>query len=229
MSEREVQILLKAITEQFREKAVFPVGLQRYWEYQWILRTLQSLGASGLVEWRNARDETAEGTFAAHSAPSVGNLVDIGCGDGELFTQSLSQHSSFRVYACDPETSPELPNPTFRFAQMSAEQWCAEVAPGLEIDAAVSVSVLEHCANRFAFCAALDTLPCPVLLTCEFCRDGSDMAHCLVPLSVLTRCIGEFKYHYLARMDSCPVCAENSRDGEWRPLGLLFLPTESVR
>jgi hypothetical protein len=199
-----VNQLMQAISEEFRQRAVFPVGLQRYWEYLWTLETLAGIAVRG----------------ESH----VRQIVDIGCGDAALFTNILAARSPFAVYACDPEPLPDTAHPCIHFSQMSAEQFCAEVAPDLALDAAVSVSVLEHCENRFAFCAALDTLPCPILMTCEFCRDDSDMAHCLVPLSVLTRCIGEFKQHYLARMDTCPVWAENARNGEWRPLAMLFLP-----
>jgi hypothetical protein len=206
MNHEDVDRLMRSISERFRERAVFPVGLQRYWEYEWTLRTLSEISQAGLMMWRSR------------------TVADIGCGDATLFTDILAARAPFAVYACDPEPLPDTAHPCVHFSQMSAEQFCAEVAPDLALDAAVSVSVLEHCENRFAFCAALDTLPCPILLTCEFCRDDSDMAHCLVPLSVLTRCIGEFKQHYLARMDTCPVWAENARNGEWRPLAMLFLP-----
>ena len=209
MNEGDVANLMRVIDVQFRERAIFPVGLQRYWEYQWTLQTLREISATGQAHLRQ--------------------VADIGCGDATLFTDLLAAHAPFSVYACDPEPLPETAHPSIRFSQMSAEQFCSEVAPSLSLDAAVSVSVLEHCENRFAFCAALDTLPCPVLLTCEFCRDDSDMAHCLVPLSVLTRCIGEFKNHYLSRMERCPVWAENSRNGEWYPLAMLFLPHEARR
>jgi hypothetical protein len=206
VSKPDVEKLMQAITCRFREKAVFPVGLQRYWEYEWVLRTLQDL-------WK------AEAT-------DLNCIVDVGCGDTELFTSILATENRWKVVACDPEPAPEGLHPTIDYRQQSAEDFCREVAPGLAIDAVVSVSVLEHCENRFAFCEALDSLPVPILLTCEFCRDDSDMAHCLVPLSVLTRCIEHMPNHYLARMEECPVWAENSRNGEWRPLAMLFLPME---
>jgi hypothetical protein len=113
MSEREEQRLLHQVSAQFRERAVFPVGLQRYWEYAWTLRTLREVLGEG----------------------SEKRIADIGCGDGALFTDVLAAHSSCVVYACDPEPLPGGAHPCIYFSQQTAEQFCAQVAPGLALDA----------------------------------------------------------------------------------------------
>jgi SAM-dependent methyltransferase len=193
LSEQARERLIQRVSETFRERAVFPVGLQRYWEYLWTLRNLPE---------------------------GVASVVDIGCGDASLFTDILAAENYWQILACDPEALPETAHPAIRFFQAGAEEFVETIAPGQVIDAVVCVSVLEHVEDRPGFCAALDKLNCPILLTFEFCRDDSDMAHCLIPLGVLNQCLMRFERHYVSRMEQCPVYAENSRMGEWVPVAI---------
>lgn len=79
------------------------------------------------------------------------------------------------------------------------------------------ISVLEHVEDRPKFCAALDSLDSPIAMTFESGPGG-------VEHKEMYRCFDVFNNHYLAKMELCPIWADNSAPDKWRPLGVVFLP-----
>jgi len=170
-------------------------GLQRAWEYFWILDNLPI-------------ENSTEAT-----------VLDVGCDPACLFPLILATELKFILANDIPPCSVELPD------NVVYQQGKIQELPAYRcVDAVTCVSVLEHVEDKSAFCKALDSIAAPILLTCEFSRDDAHIAEQLVTLDVLTDCLSHFQKHYLSRMEECPVWAANSRSGEWRPLALLLLP-----
>lgn len=123
----------------------------------------------------------------------MGRGIDIGCGD-------------------DPVTPDCL--------HWDRGQGDAQTLPGLvpvSLDWVTCVSVLDHIEDKAGFCRDLDTLPAPIALTFELAYSAD-----LVTMLMVYDCLAQFQHHYLRKMEVCPVWADNSGFGQWRPLRLVL-------
>jgi hypothetical protein len=140
--------------------------------------------------------------------PQGVRVLDVGSGETFFFPHLLRERDQ-RVVSIDPAT-----NGAHHFSMTLEEFVTFCTAPW---DCVTCISVLEHVDNPTAFCRALDRLEAPIILTCELSYE-----HDMVTMPALYACLNQFKNHHITKMESCPVWADNSYGGKWRPFGIYL-------
>lgn len=133
-------------------------------------------------------------------------VLDVGSGETQFFPKLLKQ-VDLNVTMIDPA-----------YDNTTIESYVKSKPDMLDTFQWVTcISVLEHVGNKPNFCAALDLLDAPITMTFESGPGG-------VEHKEMYRCFDAFTNHYLAKMELCPIWADNSAPDKWRPLGVVFLP-----
>lgn len=149
-------------------------------------------------------------------------LLDVGAGQ-KLFLPRLLTGVLPRVEAVDPE----LPLEDARHHPISLGTWIGR-NPGSvpEFDCVTCVSVVEHLQDpREIFRDLARFKKARVIVTLELGFDPPGFEYQLT-LQKLYQGLGCFQDHYLDRMESCPVWADNSKGGYWRPFGMVLEPKQ---
>lgn len=147
-------------------------------------------------------------------------LLDVGAGP-KLFLPRLLTEVLSHVEAVDPE----LPAGDAHHHPASLGAWMMQ-NPGLihQFDCVTCVSVVEHVQDpREIFRDLARFRKARVILTLELGFDPPGFEYQLT-LEKLYQGLGCFHDHYLDRMESCPVWADNSKGGYWRPFGMVLEP-----
>lgn len=128
-------------------------------------------------------------------------VLDVGSGSTQFFPIFLNAAVPAIVEVVDP------------IINMTLEEFAPKA---MGFDWITCISVLEHVEDKPRFCAALDSLDAPIAMTFESGPGG-------VEHKEMYRCFAQFKNHYLAKMELCPVWADNSAPDKWRPMGVVLL------
>lgn len=129
------------------------------------------------------------------------SVLDVGCGKNSFLCRLLHD-SGIDIIGMDPE-----------IGTLPLEEWVLH--DKVTTDVVTCISVLEHVLNPEAFCTALDSISSPVIMTLE-------LGEGCITMPILYRCLNRFRNHYMAKMEACPVVADNSMNGQWRPLGIVL-------
>ncbi len=138
-------------------------------------------------------------------------VLDVGGGAG--FFYHLLRDSGFTCTVVDPEADESMG------WRIPVEEMVRNYRDALMAGYSflTCISVLEHVADRPAFCAALDQFNTPIALTFEFGPSGVEQKE-------MYACLREFKRHHLVKMERCPVHADNSGWNNWVPMGIVLMP-----
>lgn len=147
--------------------------------------------------------------WAIDNLPPSTRLLDVGSGE-TLFFPALLRSGINHVYSVDPATD------GLNHRRMTLEKFI-EHGGTQPWDCVTCISVLEHVEDKPGFCRALDSLKAPIILTCELSYEAD-----VVTMPMLYECLNQFKKHHITKMESCPVWADNSYGGKWRPFGIYL-------
>ena len=142
------------------------------------------------------------------------SILDVGGGQNTFFKDLLKDDVFFVVV--DPLAPTSASGDSHG---MTVEQYAA--TKRLSFKCVTCISVLEHVTDKDAFCAALDSFPCPIVMTLE-------LGEGCVTMPQLYQCLRQFMNHHVTVMEACPVVADNSYGGRWRPLGLVLEPNTTL-
>lgn len=138
------------------------------------------------------------------------SVLDVGGGETQFFANLLSEIVP-DVSIVDP-----LVEPAPGRYRMNLEEFVFQ-GKARTYDKITCVSVLEHIDDKERFCAALDKLAAPIVLTFELGPGCIEMPE-------MYRALKQFRQHHIAKMEACPVLADNSAIDKWRPLGIVLEP-----
>jgi hypothetical protein len=149
------------------------------------------------------------------------SVLDVGAGLTQ-FLPRLFREAFQRVEAVDPE----LPHDGPLDHRMELGTWIAADPAALErFDCVTCVSVVEHLREPADFLADLDRFRrAKIVLTLEFGHEPPAFDFQWTPRT-LYQGLGRFRSHYLVRMEACPIWADDSGNGRWRPFGMVLAPT----
>jgi 2-polyprenyl-3-methyl-5-hydroxy-6-metoxy-1,4-benzoquinol methylase len=188
--------------------------------------------AQTLWEWWGRRDHPAEWDgrklgggkgsqrfweylWTVQNLPPSRRVLDVGGGDN-LFLADLLSTKIPEIWCLDPEIP--LAKRSGRYLPLTLQQFLSSEAGHTELfDSVTCVSVLEHVGDKADFCRQLDTIRAPIVLTFELAYKED-----LVTMPMVYDVFAQMQHHYVARMEVCPVWADNSNFGQWRPLGVVL-------
>lgn len=145
--------------------------------------------------------------WALNHLPPSTRILDVGSGSG--FFPDLLRTGVYVAESVDPVTD------GVDHYQMTLEEYL--VIGARSWGCVTCISVLEHVEDKPGFCRALDLLQAPIILTCELSHEYD-----MVTMPALYDCLNQFKKHHVTKMESCPVWADNSEGGKWRPFGIYL-------
>lgn len=149
-------------------------------------------------------------------------VLDVGSGS-HLFLPKLLRTQLAYVEAVDPYVlSDDLMD-----RKMDIASWLGQpdVVPS-QYDCVTCISVLEHVLDQPAFCSDLDKLSsAKIIMTMELGQEPPLWNYQLT-MKRLYASLDMFKTHYVTKMEMCPIWADNSSGGYWRPFGLVLFPNK---
>ena len=153
--------------------------------------------------------------WALGQLPPCRRILDVGAGQS-LFLPDLLSTQIDEVWAVDPQIPPSRQNARYR-AQTLSDFVNQDVARMVDFDCVTCISVLEHIDDKPKFCRELDSISAPIVMTFELAYEAN-----LVTMPMVYDCFAQFQNHYVSKMEVCPVWADNSGFGQWRPIGVTL-------
>lgn len=147
-------------------------------------------------------------------------ILDVGAGEN-AFLPRLLANAFEQVEAVDPA----LPTEDARNHRMDLGAWISQNPSRVgEFDCVTCVSVIEHLQNpNELFSALAHFAKAKILITLELGYEPPAFSYQLTMHKIYAG-LNCFDSHYLTRLENCPVWADNSNNGHWRPFGLSLLP-----
>jgi|SRR6185295_491275 len=152
------------------------------------------------------------------------HVIDVGAGPN-LFLPKLLGEAFPRVEAVDPELRVRDARHHPCDLRGWVDRYPSEVS---RVDCVTCVSVVEHVQDPgmiFTDLARFVNAKLIVTLELGFDPPGFEYQLTLRKLYAGLKC---FESHYLSRMETCPVWADNSKGGYWKPFGMVLLPKSAL-
>jgi 2-polyprenyl-3-methyl-5-hydroxy-6-metoxy-1,4-benzoquinol methylase len=150
-------------------------------------------------------------------------ILDVGAGQ-TLFLPRLLRLSFPHVEAVDPE----VPAEDALHHRVELGAWLSDNPRAADsFDCVTCVSVLEHLQDsRVLFGQLARFARARIIITLELGFEPPGFEYQLTMREIYAG-LACFGAHYLSKMETCPVCADNSKGGYWRPFGLVLAPRNS--
>jgi 2-polyprenyl-3-methyl-5-hydroxy-6-metoxy-1,4-benzoquinol methylase len=152
-------------------------------------------------------------------------ILDVGAGP-KRFLPRLLREAFSHVEAVDPALG--LEDAQHHRTELGA--WISRDPKSPErFDCVTCVSVVEHLQDPtilFRDLARFEKAKIVITLELGFDPPGFDFQLTMREIYAGLACFGA---HYLSRMEVCPVWADNSNSGHWRPFGMVLAPRATQR
>jgi hypothetical protein len=147
-------------------------------------------------------------------------ILDVGAGS-TLFLPRLLRQSFSHVEAVDPA----LPLEDDRHHRSELGTWVERHQKAVaSFDCVTCVSVVEHLQDPSILFRDLGQfVRAKIIITLELGFDPPGFEYQLTMREIYSG-LAYFTSHYLSRMEICPVWADNSNRGHWRPFGMVLAP-----
>lgn len=147
-------------------------------------------------------------------------ILDVGAGP-TLFLPKILEQGFQHVEAVDPTLRIE----DDRHHRSDLRTWISNNEESVRrFDCVTCVSVVEHTPDpREIFKDLARFKQAKVIITLELGFDPPGFEYQLT-LQKLYLGLNCFRDHYLSQMETCPVWADDSRGGYWRPFGMVLSP-----
>jgi SAM-dependent methyltransferase len=150
-------------------------------------------------------------------------ILDVGAGQ-TLFLPRLLRLSFPHVEAVDPDVPAE---DTLHHRAELGDWLVRNPRAADSFDCVTCVSVLEHLRDPgvlFADLARFERARIIITLELGFHPPGFEYQ---LTMKEIYAGLARFGAHYLSKMETCPVWADNSKGGYWRPFGMVLAPKKS--